>query len=154
MLRVKDGSYFWQADALLGKRTGVNDAHDKYANQETNYLLQKIEEYNGLVIVSSNFKNNIDDALIRRFNSLIHFPFPTAWERRRIWETGFLDNNLLLEGIDLDPVAEKYELSPASIINVVRNLTDMNLSQSSSNIRQEQVIKAIELKTMETKPGK
>lgn len=67
--------FFDEADALFGKRTGVRDAHDKYANQEVAYLLQRIEDYNGVVILATNMKNNIDDAFTRRFQTVIRFPF-------------------------------------------------------------------------------
>jgi SpoVK/Ycf46/Vps4 family AAA+-type ATPase len=66
--------FFDEADALFGKRTDVRDAHDRYANQEVAYLLQRIENYNGLVILATNMKNNIDDAFTRRFQTIIHFP--------------------------------------------------------------------------------
>jgi len=66
--------FFDEADALFGKRTNVRDAHDKYANQEVAYLLQKIENYNGLVLLATNMKNNIDEAFTRRLQSIIHFP--------------------------------------------------------------------------------
>jgi SpoVK/Ycf46/Vps4 family AAA+-type ATPase len=66
--------FFDEADALFGKRTNVKDAHDKYANQEVAYLLQRIEDYNGLVIVATNMKHNIDDAFTRRFQTIIRFP--------------------------------------------------------------------------------
>lgn len=67
--------FFDEADALFGKRTTVKDAHDRYANNETNYLLQRIEEYDGLVILSTNFKSNIDQAFTRRIRLVIEFPF-------------------------------------------------------------------------------
>ena len=76
--------FFDEADALFGKRTGVRDAHDKYANQEVSFLLQRIEDFNGLIILATNMKNNIDDAFIRRFNSIIRFPLPNAEERKLI----------------------------------------------------------------------
>ena len=69
--------FFDEADALFGKRTTVKDSHDRYANQEINYLLQRIEEYNGLVILATNMKSNIDDAFIRRIRLVIQFPFPS-----------------------------------------------------------------------------
>ncbi len=81
--------FFDEADALFGKRTNVRDAHDKYANQEVSYLLQRIEDYNGLIILATNMKNNIDDAFIRRFNSILKFPFPEAAERAAIWQKSF-----------------------------------------------------------------
>jgi len=70
--------FFGEADALFGKRTGVKDAHDKYSNQEVSHLLQRMEDYNGLVILATNMKSNIDSAFTRRFNSIIHFSFPGA----------------------------------------------------------------------------
>lgn len=66
--------YFDEADALFGKRTDVKDSHDRYANQEVSYLLQRMEEYNGLVILSSNMKETIDPAFVRRLRAVIHFP--------------------------------------------------------------------------------
>ncbi|MBC7849287.1 MAG: ATP-binding protein [Chitinophagaceae bacterium] len=66
--------FFDEAEALFGKRTDVKDAHDKYANQEINYLLQKLEQHPGLTIVSSNMKSNIDEAFKRRFNTVVRFP--------------------------------------------------------------------------------
>jgi SpoVK/Ycf46/Vps4 family AAA+-type ATPase len=70
--------FFDEADALFGKRTGVKDAHDRYSNQEVSYLLQRIEDYNGLVILATNMKSNIDDAFTRRFNSVIDFSLPKS----------------------------------------------------------------------------
>src|SRR5690606_1665724 len=77
--------FFDEADALFGKRTNVRDAHDKYANQEVSFLLQRTETYAGLVILATNFKNNIDDAFARRFQSHIYFPSPAFGERLKIW---------------------------------------------------------------------
>ncbi len=78
--------FFDEADALFGKRSNVSSAHDKYANQEVSYLLQRVEDYAGLIILASNFKNNIDQAFIRRFNGIVHFPMPDAEERLSIWQ--------------------------------------------------------------------
>ncbi len=111
--------FFDEADALFGKRTNVRDAHDKYANQEVSYLLQRIEDYNGLVILASNFKSNIDDAFVRRFQSIIHFPMPTAAEREKIWRRAFPDQ-VRTEGADFSSIANKYELTGAEIMNVVQ----------------------------------
>jgi len=127
--------FFDEADALFGKRTSVRDAHDKYANQEVSYLLQRIEDYNGLIILATNMKNNIDDAFIRRFNSILKFSFPDASERSLIWRKSFPKSAFFAEEplnhdqstMDLnDPnlvkTAErikKYELSGGNIMNVV-----------------------------------
>ena len=112
--------FFDEADALFGKRTGVRDAHDRYANQEVSYLLQRVETYNGLVILASNFKTNIDDAFIRRFQSIIHFPIPRASERLKLWQNTFPPTIQFAADISLKSIAEKYELTGASIVNIVQ----------------------------------
>jgi len=114
--------FFDEADALFGKRTGVKDSHDKYANQEISYLVQRIEDYPGLQILASNMKDNIDDAFIRRFQSIIHFPLPTATERRKLWEMALSGYQPVEEPIDIDLLAGKFELSPASIVNIVEDI--------------------------------
>ena len=68
--------FFDEADALFGKRSETKDSHDRYANAELNYLLQRIEDYNGLVIIATNMKSNVDDAFTRRFRYIVDFPFP------------------------------------------------------------------------------
>jgi SpoVK/Ycf46/Vps4 family AAA+-type ATPase len=73
--------FFDEADALFGKRTTVKDAHDRFANQEVSYLLQRIEEYNGIAILTSNLKGNIDESFTRRFQSVVHFPPQSTKER-------------------------------------------------------------------------
>ena len=84
-----DGSnailFFDEADALFGKRSEVSDSHDRYANIEVAYLLQRMEAYPGAVILATNFKRNIDDAFIRRLDFVVDFPFPEAEDRKKIW---------------------------------------------------------------------
>ncbi|MCW3464581.1 ATP-binding protein [Chitinophaga nivalis] len=111
--------FFDEADALFGKRTNIRDAHDKYANQEIAYLLQRIENYNGLVILASNFKNNIDPAFSRRFQAMIQFPMPTPPERLKLWKMILEDELLATPGM-LEQVAAAHEISGASIINVAQ----------------------------------
>src|SRR5260221_727750 len=107
---------FDEADAIFGKRTSVKDAHDKYANQEVSYLLQRIEEFNGLVILATNMKNNIDDAFIRRFNDIVKFSIPNEEERKEIWEKSFPEN----AGYgDIPNQVKKYEISGGNIINTI-----------------------------------
>ncbi len=108
--------FFDEADALFGKRTGVRDAHDKYANQEVSYLLQRIEEFNGLIILSTNMKNNIDDAFIRRFNDIVKFTIPDENERKEIWEKSFPENGDIG---DIPEQVKKYELTGGNIINII-----------------------------------
>ena len=79
--------FFDEADALFGKKTTVKDAHDRYANQEVAYLLQKIEDYEGLIILSANMKNNIDPSFLRRFRFIIQFPFPGDKKKKTFSKT-------------------------------------------------------------------
>lgn len=110
--------FFDEADALFGKRTDIRDAHDKYANQEVAYLLQRIEGYNGLVILATNQRGNIDEALIRRFQNAIHFPMPRSEERYAIWRKTFPRQIDTADDIDWRQVAARHELTGAGILNV------------------------------------
>ena len=116
--------FFDEADALFGKRTEVNDAHDRFANQEVAYLLQRLENFNGIVILASNMRKNMDNAFTRRFESIIYFPMPHPTERLQLWHQSFPQNGKASIEPELQEVlptiAEKYELTGGSIINVVR----------------------------------
>lgn len=112
--------FFDEADALFGKRTNVRDAHDKYANQEVSYLLQRIESYPGLVILASNFRNNMDEAFTRRFQSLIYFPIPKASERLLLWQKSFPNQIEFASDVHFSTLAQRYELTGSNIINVVQ----------------------------------
>ena len=114
--------FFDEADALFGKRTQVQDSHDRFANQEISFLLQRIEEFHGVVILTSNIKTNIDEAFLRRFHSVIQFPMPRPAERLRIWQNAFSPKAVMEKSVDLDAVADKYNLSGGTIMNVVRYL--------------------------------
>ncbi|WP_339366909.1 ATP-binding protein [Calothrix sp. 336/3] len=135
--------FFDEADALFGKRTNVRDAHDKYANQEVSYLLQRVENYDGLVILSSNFKSNIDEAFLRRFQSLIQFPIPNAKERSQLWHIAFPSQVKLTQDIDLTELANTYEMSGSDIMNVVQHCCLQVLQGSYTAINQEILLKAI-----------
>lgn len=135
--------FFDEADALFGKRTNVRDAHDKYANQEVSYLLQRIENYNGLVILASNFKSNIDDAFIRRFQSMIHFPMPSAKERLQLWQTAFPSQVTLDKSVSLTNLATTYELTGADIMNVVQYCCLQALQRENSLIDLDSLHRAI-----------
>ena len=112
--------FFDEADALFGKRTSVSDAHDRYANQEVSYLLQRIEAFAGVVILATNLRHNIDDAFLRRFQSVVAFPMPRAAERLRLWREAFPAAARLEAGLDLERLARQHELSGGTIMNVVR----------------------------------
>jgi hypothetical protein len=135
--------FFDEADALFGRRTRVDDAHDRYANQEISFLLQRIEEFNGVVILASNMKGNIDDAFIRRFHSVIHFPMPRPVERQRIWKNAFSPLATLEDRIDLGRLSEKYELAGGTIMNVVRFSSLKALSRNETTIVLEDIEESI-----------
>jgi len=109
--------FFDEADALFGKRSETSDSHDRYANIEVAYLLQKMEGYPGAVILATNFRRNIDDAFIRRLDFVIDFPFPEKADRRRIWNKVLPPEAPLAEDIDLDFLSEKFKLSGGAIRN-------------------------------------
>jgi hypothetical protein len=109
--------FFDEADALFGKRSGVSDAHDRYANIEVAYLLQKMEGYVGAVILATNFRSNIDDAFLRRLDFVIDFPFPEPDDRRRIWKLLLPEQAPVSDDVDLDFLATRFKLSGGGIRN-------------------------------------
>jgi SpoVK/Ycf46/Vps4 family AAA+-type ATPase len=135
--------FFDEADALFGKRTGVRDAHDKYANQEVSYLLQRIEDFDGLVILASNMKNNIDDAFIRRFNALIKFPLPSEGDRAAIWKKSFPHHIRFSNNIDVPEAVKKYELTGGNIINIVQYSCLKALEKQQTEIYLDDVLNGI-----------
>lgn len=123
-LKIKTGYYFDEADALFGKRTNNKDAHDRYSNAAVSYLLQRIENYNGLAILSSNMKGNIDDAFIRRFQSMVYFPCPSVDERLRLWRKAFHKSAIRSDDVDLPFIAKKHILTGGDIQQIVKNIKD------------------------------
>jgi len=111
--------FFDEADALFGKRSEVKDAHDRYANIETAYLLQRTEEYNGLVILASNIKKNMDEAFVRRIHFMVDFPFPEEPERLEIWRRTFPSLAPRSEDIDLPFLARKLKITGGNIRNII-----------------------------------
>jgi hypothetical protein len=135
--------FFDEADALFGRRTQVDSAHDRFANQEVSFLLQRIEEFHGVIILASNLKSNIDDAFIRRFQSVLHFPLPRPAERLRLWREAYPAKAELEPKIDIQHLAEKYEMAGGTIMNVVRYASLMALSRGGTVIRLEDVEEGI-----------
>jgi SpoVK/Ycf46/Vps4 family AAA+-type ATPase len=135
--------FFDEADAIFGKRTGVRDAHDKYANQEVSYLLQRIEAYNGLVILATNFKSNLDPAFVRRFNALVYFPPPQPKERFVLWQKTIPDQFSIGEDLILEEIAQKYDLTGAHILNIVQYLSLSALEKREFVLSKEIMLKGI-----------
>ncbi|MDP3644695.1 MAG: ATP-binding protein [Bacteroidota bacterium] len=126
--------FFDEADALFGKRTGIRDAHDKYANQEVSYLLQRIESHAGLVILATNMKNNIDTAFTRRFNAIIEFENPTAQERLILWKNNIPKRIKLDNQIVLTEIAKRYEVTGANIVNIIHFACLKTIEKKSDTI--------------------
>jgi ATPase family associated with various cellular activities (AAA) len=110
---------FDEADALFGKRSEVRDSHDRYANVEVSYLLQKMEEYEGVAILASNMRQHLDHAFLRRLAFTIHFPFPDEESRRRIWEGSWPAEAPLDPDVDFSVLAREFRLSGGNIRNIV-----------------------------------
>jgi SpoVK/Ycf46/Vps4 family AAA+-type ATPase len=110
--------FFDEADALFGKRSAIKDAHDRYANIEIAYLLQKMEERPGVTILASNLKANMDDAFLRRIRFGIEFPMPEYVQRLDIWRSSLPREIRLSEDVDLPLLAKRLRISGGSIMNV------------------------------------
>ncbi len=126
--------FFDEADALFGKRTDIRDAHDKYANQEVAYLLQRVETYNGLVILATNQRSNIDDAFVRRFQNIIHFPMPRPEERFELWKKSFPVQIETAGDINWQQLASRYELTGSSILNIAHYCSISALADQSLQV--------------------
>lgn len=111
--------FFDEADAIFGKRSEVKDAHDRYANIEVGYLLQRMESYDGVVILATNLRSNMDDAFIRRLQFVVNFPFPEKNERLNIWKVLMPSEMPRDEQIDFEMLAKRFELAGGSIRNVI-----------------------------------
>lgn len=135
--------FFDEADALFGKRSETRDAHDRYANQEVSYLLQRIETFDGIAILASNRRDNMDEAFARRFESVIYFPIPRPEERLRLWRQGFPAQAQPDESLDLRKVALEYSLSGGAIMNVIRYATLQALKNGRDKVSGEDILRGI-----------
>lgn len=106
--------FFDEADSMFGKRSEVNDARDRYANLEVSYLLQRLEAYDGMVVLATNFSKNLDDAFLRRIHVAVEFPMPAEPERRAIWQHA-IPKTAPTRGIDYDFLARQFDLAGGSI---------------------------------------
>jgi hypothetical protein len=130
--------FFDEADALFGKRSEVRDAHDRFANQEVSYLLQRMEQFDGITVLATNLKGNLDIAFARRMHFIVHFPDPDRPTRVRLWrkllaQAGEKDPN---DPIDVDVLAESIELSGGDIRNIVLSAVyDAAIEESGLGMR-------------------
>ena len=135
--------FFDEADALFGKRTETKSAHDRHANQEVSFLLQRIETFDGIVILASNFRDNLDEAFTRRFESIVYFPMPRPQERLRLWQQSIPAQAGLDDCVDLRRIATDYALSGGEVINVVRKVALTVLDEGQRVITQDDLVNGI-----------
>ena len=134
--------FFDEADALFGKRSEVKDAHDRYANTEIAFLLQKMEEYEGITILTTNLSNNIDEAYMRRLQFNVVFPLPEEEQRENIWRTIFPDQ-APKEDIDFAFLARKFKFSGGEIKNIVVTAAFL-AAEDSGVIGMRHIVRAIQ----------
>ena len=127
--------FFDEADALFGKRTTTSSSHDRHANQEVSYLLQRIEDYAGLVILATNFRSNLDEAFARRFQLNIEFQKPDEAQRLQLWKSAYTAPALLAPDVDLEKLAAAHEITGAAIMNVLRYSSLMALNRGTTTIQ-------------------
>ena len=135
--------FFDEADALFGKRTQTTNSNDRHANQEISYLLQRVEDYPGIVILATNLKANIDEAFARRFQSLVYFPLPDVSLRQRLWENTLNGKAVLDADVDLAYLANEYELSGGAITNVVRYGAISALQMKRASINRDDLVEGV-----------
>ena len=140
--------FFDEADALFGKRTSTNTSNDRHANQEVAYLLQRIEDFPGIIILATNLRSNIDEAFSRRFQSVIYFPMPTEELRAELWRkmlpSDWLDN----DAEEVINMAARTELSGGSIANVVRRCALYIVSSGTRQLDRTILKEALEKEKM------
>jgi AAA+ superfamily predicted ATPase len=135
--------FFDEADSLFGKRGKVSDARDRYANQDISFLLQRLEDFNGLSILASNLKSNIDEAFMRRFQAIIYFPLPNPEMRYQLWKQAIPKRAKLERKVKILELAHKYELTGAAIMNVVRHATLKTIDGGDEIMREEYLMEGI-----------
>jgi predicted nucleic acid-binding protein len=140
--------FFDECDALFGKRSEVKDSHDRYANIEINYLLQRMESFTGLAILATNMKSALDQAFLRRLRFIVNFQFPGAAERARIWQRA-LPAQIPTEGLDFERLS-RFNLSGGNIHSIVLNAA-FNAAQRGSPVTMQLMLSAVraELRKLE-----
>lgn len=133
--------FFDEADALFGKRSEVNDSHDRYANIEVNYLLQQMEEHEGIIILASNYKRNLDDAFLRRLQFAVEFPIPDEASRKEIWAGMFPEKVKIGEDVDFNFLS-KFKLTGGNIKNIAL-LSAVLAADGSGVIGMKELLRAL-----------
>jgi ATP-dependent 26S proteasome regulatory subunit len=134
--------FFDEADALFGKRSEVKDAHDRYANIEVAYLLQKVEEYEGVVILASNLSKNIDESFSRRMHYVVEFPLPDEVHREKLWRSMFPPQAPLGQDVDFQFLSKQFSLAGGDIRNVALDAAFL-AAQDGQVVTMKQLVKAM-----------
>jgi SpoVK/Ycf46/Vps4 family AAA+-type ATPase len=144
--------FFDETDALFGKRTEVKDSHDKNANIETSYLLQKMEEYEGITVMTTNFLGNIDNAFFRRISYVIHFEFPDKEARKKIWQNIYPKEVPMAGDIDFNYLARQFEIAGGNIKNIALTSLFIAVQSEKKILEMSHILMAMKYEL--TKQGK
>jgi AAA+ superfamily predicted ATPase len=144
--------FFDEADSLFGKRTQTSSSNDRHANQEISYLLQRVEDFPGVVILATNLKANIDAAFARRFQSEVYFAMPDSVQRLRLWRGLFAKMDRLGADVDFTVLAERYELAGGALLNVARYAAIRAIRHGRTYVMQEDLVAGLSRELM--KDGK
>ena len=136
--------FFDEADSLFGKRTEVKDSNDKYANQETSYILQRIESYEGMIILATNLVKNFDSAFMRRITVSIRFSEPDENMRKLLWKDMLQNTALAEDAVLIDNLAKQFEITGSNIKSIVRNALFMSFMEHRE-LRIEDIAKAVKV---------
>ncbi len=135
--------FFDEADALFGKRTAAVTSNDRHANQQTGYLLQRIEDHPGTVILATNLKANMDEAFTRRFQTMINFDMPAPPQRLQLWKNAFNGVCEFEDDVDLQKIAQDHELAGGAIINVLRYCALNAITRGRKHVARDDLIHGI-----------
>jgi AAA+ superfamily predicted ATPase len=134
---------FDEADAIFSKRSEIESSHDKNANMGVSFLLQRMETYTGLLLLSTNFKSNLDEAFLRRFHSLVEFPMPDLEARKQLWGKAWSGRIHLESNINMADLAGLHEFSPSQISNIAERAVLLGLMKGISRISKSVLATAI-----------
>lgn len=147
--RMDSVLFFDEADALFGKRSDVKDAHDRYANIEINYLLQRVENFSGIAVLATNKRDHIDEAFLRRIHISVEFPMPQAPERLRLWRRSFPKNAPLSPQIDWEFLARRFEFSGGTIRNAALSAAFL-AAESGGEIGMRELVQAVRIEIVKS----
>lgn len=141
---------FDEADALFGRRSEVKDAHDRYANIEVGYLLQRLESYDGIAVLTTNLQGNMDAAFVRRLRFVLHFPAPDRELRRRLWERSLPDPEWRADDLELDALADRFQLNGGAIHNIGLAAAHLAAATPSGRVTTAHVVRATQRELQKT----